>query len=498
AELPGARTAAEELARGAAYEAGGKAGLAAKALRAAIRAGHPDDPALRLRVGRLLFEARDYDAALANLRDAAERVKDRELAAEAELYAARVAVRTRERGEGMAALRRVSERWPGTAAAGSALFLAADAAVERDWAIGRYRMAAEVRHSPHAREALFRAGDRSRREGDAAGALDAWEEYVRRYPRGDQTAEAAYYAGLLRERAGRADDARALYRAAVAADPVAYYAIRAADRLGADPIAEVLASPTPWMGLASDPREAAAALRRLDALERAGLAEAWKQELEFQSRRFERRHLALLTLAEGVRDRGHPVEGIRLGRRLLEKRGGEWDARLLRVVFPLRYRDLIDDEARRAKVDPFLLAGIVRQESSFDPEARSWVGATGLSQIMPATGKWLAPGAGVRSFDPSLLTVPEVNLRMGARYLRDQLRRYDGARDLALAAYNAGPGRADRWRRELGYGRDVDAFRERIPFSETRGYVKLVLRNAVIYRRLYGAQRSPGLSAAGS
>ena len=151
------------------------------------------------------------------------------------------------------------------------------------------------------------------------------------------------------------------------------------------------------------------------------------------------------------------MEGIRLGRALLERRGGEWDARLLRVVFPFPYRDLLEDEADRADVDPYLLAGLVRQESSFNPRARSWVGATGLSQIMPATGEWLAPGAGVSNFDPSLLAVPEINLRMGARYLRDQLRRYGGKRDLALAAYNAGPSRADRWRRELGYGGDPDA-----------------------------------------
>jgi soluble lytic murein transglycosylase len=163
------------------------------------------------------------------------------------------------------------------------------------------------------------------------------------------------------------------------------------------------------------------------------------------------------------------------------------------VVFPFPYREILADEAARAKVDPWLLAGLVRQESSFDRRARSWVGATGLSQIMPSTGAWLAPGAGVRNFAPELLAVPEINLRMGARYLRDQVRRYHGARDLALAAYNAGPGRADRWKRELGYGRDVDAFREKIPFAETREYVKVVIRNAEVYRRLYGARRSPGL-----
>jgi soluble lytic murein transglycosylase len=82
---------------------------------------------------------------------------------------------------------------------------------------------------------------------------------------------------------------------------------------------------------------------------------------------------------------------------------------------------------------------------------------------------------------------------MGARYLRDQMKRYRGKRDLALAAYNAGPGRADRWKRELNYGDDVDAWRDRIPFAETREYVKLVIRNAELYRRLYGERRSPGL-----
>jgi len=100
---------------------------------------------------------------------------------------------------------------------------------------------------------------------------------------------------------------------------------------------------------------------------------------------------------------------------------------------------------------------------------------------------------GINGFEQRLLAVPEVNLRMGARYLRDQLRSYDGAHDLALAAYNAGPGRATRWKRTLGYGGDTDTFREAIPFDETREYVKVVLRNAAIYERLYSGDRPVGL-----
>ncbi len=485
-ELADTLTAAEQLARAAAFEAAGKPGLAARSIRLAIAAGAPDDPELRLRQGKLLFEEADLEPARAVLRDAAARLADPERAAEAELYAARARLRGGDRAGGLAALRAVAETRPGTAAAGAALYYLGDASANREAAISFYRRSATVGRSPEAREALFRLGDRSLRAGDPTGARRAWEEYARRYPRGPEAALAAYNAGVMHERAGRDAEARAMYDAAMAADPVSYHAVRAGERADADPLARTLREPHPWVGLPSDAVDAAGAVARLAALEAAGMEAEWAEELGSALHRFERRPLALLGVAEGLRDGGHTIEAIRLGRRLLEARGGRWDPRLLRVVFPFPFREILVDEAEDAKVDPALLAALVRQESSFDPGARSRVGARGLAQIMPSTARWLAPGAGVRDFHEPLLAVPEVNLRMGARYLRDQLRRYDGAHDLALAAYNAGPSRADRWRRELGYGRDVDRFRERIPFAETREYVQVVLRNADVYRRLYG------------
>jgi len=486
-------TAAEETARAAAFEAAGRPGLAARSIRLSIAAGAPDDPELRLRQGRLLYDERDFGPARTVLEAAAERLQDPVRAAEAEVYAARARLRGGDRNGGLAALRKVTETRAGTPAAGIAYFVLGDESANRAQAVAYYRQAAAAGGSPEAREAHFRVGDRSLKSGDSLAAARAWEEFVGRYPNGEDAARAAYNAGVIHERAGRAGAARAMYDAAMAADPVSYPAVRAGERLGANPLARTLASPQPWVGLASDASDAAAVLRRLAVLEEAGLEAEWREELDAARRRLEARPAALLAVAEGVRDRGHAVDGIRIGRRLLEMRGGRWDARLLRVVFPFPYRDLLEDEAAEAGVSPALLAGLVRQESSFDPTARSRVGARGLGQIMPATGEWLAPGAGVRSFRESHLDVPEVNLRMGARYLRDQLRRYDGASDLALAAYNAGPSRADRWRKELGHGGDVDRFRERIPFAETRHYVQVVLRNEAVYRRLYGAERSPGL-----
>jgi soluble lytic murein transglycosylase len=493
--LAGATTADAEMARAAAYEAGSKPGLAARALRGATKAGMGDDAMLRLRLGELLFDERDLGPARVALLDAASRLGDPEKAAEAELFAARALVKAGDRGEGLAALRRVVERHPGTAAAGSALYLLGDAAARVEDGIAYYRRAAAVSTSPYAPEALYRVGDRYVKNGNPAAAAQAWEQLVARWPRGEASARAAYLAGVLHERAGRDDQARTMYEAALAAEPVSYYAVRAADRLGVNPLDRVLAQQQPWAALETERGEGAAVLRRLDLLSTAGLPAEWDAELEAATRRLARKPLALLTVAEGLRDAGHTVDGIRLGRQLVQQRGGNWDGRLLRVVFPYPYREVLEDEARSAKVDPFFFAALVRQESSFDRAAKSHVGAMGLSQIMPGTGRWLTRGTGIEAsdFDASMLAIPEVNLHMGARYLADQLRRYSGSRDLALIAYNAGPGRADRWRSELGHGGDPDAFREKIPFDETREYVKVVLRNAAIYRRLYGGPRSPGL-----
>src|SRR5690606_18080769 len=337
--------------------------------------------------------------------------RDDEQVAEAHLYAARSLYRTGSRSAAVRELKQVAERYPRTAAAGTALFLLGDDAPSLREALSYYRRAAAVEHSPDAREALYRVGDRSLKLKDPAGAIEAWERYVSRYPRGEATVRVAYETGKLYEKAGRTEKAKAMYRAALAADPVSYYALRAGSRLGTHPVDVILAEPRPWVGLASDPTAGTEVLRRLDALEEAGLERAWEQELESAVRVLDNRPAALLAVAEGLRDRGHSVEAIRLGYTLLQKRNGEWDPRLLRVVFPFPYRKLVEAEAQRAGVDPMLLAGLIRQESTFRPKIRSWVGATGLTQIMPGTGQWLASRLGIGDFEERLLEVPEINLR---------------------------------------------------------------------------------------
>jgi soluble lytic murein transglycosylase len=134
-----------------------------------------------------------------------------------------------------------------------------------------------------------------------------------------------------------------------------------------------------------------------------------------------------------------------------------------------------------------MMAAIIRQESAFKADIVSHAGAIGLMQVMPPTGAQLARAHGPDGFSRESLTRPEVNLHLGAAFFVDMSRRYDHQLPLVLSAYNAGPTRATRWRR---YPEAVDPLRftERIPFTETRGYVKSVRRNLGLYRALYDQQ----------
>ncbi|MBC7104775.1 MAG: lytic transglycosylase domain-containing protein, partial [Firmicutes bacterium] len=139
----------------------------------------------------------------------------------------------------------------------------------------------------------------------------------------------------------------------------------------------------------------------------------------------------------------------------------------------------------RNGLDPYLVAAVVKVESNFEPQARSPRGAAGLMQLMPETGAWAARQLGETEFDPSALFDPELNVRLGTRYLAALWREFGGDTVLVLAAYNAGSGRVKEWlaRAEwTGEGRTVD----QIPFPETRHFVRKVLWYHEVYRYLYG------------
>ena len=168
---------------------------------------------------------------------------------------------------------------------------------------------------------------------------------------------------------------------------------------------------------------------------------------------------------------------------------------LLKWAYPLTYTDLAGTEPLDESLDPLLLAALIRQESRFNPDAGSVAGALGLTQVIPATGGDIAARLGEDPFIPSSLFRPEQSIRYGAFYLQQQLRAFDGALGVALAAYNGGPGNASRWAGG-DPSIDPDLFYELITFTETRLYLRIVQENYAWYRFIYLEASQPSLAAA--
>jgi soluble lytic murein transglycosylase len=157
-----------------------------------------------------------------------------------------------------------------------------------------------------------------------------------------------------------------------------------------------------------------------------------------------------------------------------------WEA-----LFPKPYWIDLKRFSSSNALDPYLVAALIRQESEFNPSAVSRANAVGLMQLLPKVGKSVAKQEKLKHFSSTQLFTPGINLQLGTRYFRGMVDKF-GAFEYALAAYNAGSDRVQDW---LGQGkyRDAQEFVESIPFTETREYVQAILRNANVYRQLYGA-----------
>jgi soluble lytic murein transglycosylase len=158
-----------------------------------------------------------------------------------------------------------------------------------------------------------------------------------------------------------------------------------------------------------------------------------------------------------------------------------------KIAFPLPYREDLERYAKQYNLDPFLMAALIRQESEFNPKAVSIANARGLTQIMPSTGRELSRRLKMKQYSTARLFQPGVSVQMGTYYLKSIADQVGGRWEAALAAYNAGLTRANSWLM-WGQFKEPAEFVETVPFSQTRNYVQSVLRNADVYRRLYGAQ----------
>jgi soluble lytic murein transglycosylase len=154
-------------------------------------------------------------------------------------------------------------------------------------------------------------------------------------------------------------------------------------------------------------------------------------------------------------------------------------------LFPRPYWDALRSYSEANGLDPYLVASLIRQESEFNPSAISHANAYGLMQLLPRTGKGEAKKEGLSHYNTDSLLDPTTNIELGTHYFRSMVDHFGGQVEYALAAYNAGADRVEDWRASGNY-RDVEEFVESIPFTETREYVQAIVRNAEVYKKVYG------------
>jgi soluble lytic murein transglycosylase len=431
----------------------GRHDLAARALEVAVgRAPADRKAALRLEQARLLLRAGERDRALSVLAQAQAAGAEAE-AAEAAYLKARALDEPRRETAAMDAYRAVAARFPNREVAGAAL-----------WRLGWLEYL----------------------RGDVRGAEQTWTRLAELPGGRALRLGALYWTGRAQERGGQRAKAERAYTRVLRESPRSYYGLLAARRAAgqADHAAE------PSIRLPADPQEVIAddpGFARVDLLRRLGLVEFAWQELEDVVQRSvgdpvrlyalssayvkeERYHLALRIVRRhfaSLATTGHPTVPRAF-----------WE-----IVYPFGWRSEVGEAARRAGLDPFLVAAVVREESSYYPRAVSRAGARGLMQLMPATAQPMAEHRGLAFREGQLLDEPDANLEIGASFLAGLLREFGDPR-VALAAYNAGPRRAREWWKARRTD-DVEAWVEQIPFDETRQYVKRVMLSWEEYKRLY-------------
>ncbi len=425
-------------------------------------------------------------------------VRDPEAAAERLLHLATL-YRGQREDRMMAAVEEAALRYPRSRSTAGALFLAANyfwTNLDHARAAALYRRVLAAGPAP---EEALPSHWRIAWSSYLAGSTDAAThiaEHLRRYPRSPYLANGLYWLGRLAERAADAPRARSLYSRAQQRFAQSYYGMLARDRLRAlgdgptaDPAILSVLSPPPAMPDLDAPLPPAVeqGRRRAAALRSIALDAEADRELRaaYQASRAPR---LLLEMAQAAHEDERHVQAVTLARQaapqLDARRIPEAPEEVWRTVYPLFYADLIASAAGASGVDPMLMAGLIRQESVFQARAVSRAGALGLMQVMPRTGRQLARQMRL-PYSRARLFQPEYNARLGAKHLADLLGRFATIEE-ALAAYNAGASRVLQWNGGRAYSEPAE-FVETIPFTETRDYVQIVLRNASIYRQLYPA-----------
>jgi soluble lytic murein transglycosylase len=404
--------------------------------------------------------------------------------------------------EMVAAIESAAARAPTSRWTESALFLGGNyywVQLDRDRAGAYYQRLSD--NFPEAAEALpaqWRVAWTAvlKRQPEAAEDL---AEHLRRFPGSQFTPDALYWLGRLAEESHNSGLARSYYEKLEDRFPQNYFANAASARLrtlgsGPETDPDILAAipplpPAMTLGL-TIPVAAQTRQARADALRSIAFDASAELELRAAFAATGEPRLLLEAAQEAV-SAGHVGAAIATIRQIypqIEWRPfNEVPREVWLTAFAMPFQSSILSRSTQAGVDPMLTAGLIRQESAYDPEARSGANALGLMQLLPKTARRFAKQARVRYSTP-MLYEPDYNIHIGTIYFAG-LKRDFGSVESALAAYNAGEDRVTFWTAGQTY-REPAEFVDSIPFTETREYVEIVTRNAAIYRKLYATPQS--------
>jgi len=436
---------------------------------------------LRIRANAELLEGK-RDEAVATLDEIVVRYPQSAAAPEALFRSASVLWNRDQNSAAEERFLRVRRNYPASPNAAEALYAIArielDAGNTEESVHDFDRLAHDYPGTPLAHEARWRIGWIRYGQGRWQEAAQAFATLARSEG-ADGGADAIYWEARALEHAGQTSSARDLYRELLERAPASYYAYWAQQRLGAPPndrSPSSVSAATPRIGAppggANDYH-----LVRARALQAAGVRSLALHEL----RAFEHQNAADTERLTFLVNTYPAADGYRDAIRV-QKQIGSPSAEQL---YPLAYWPQITVRTRADSIDPLLILALMRQESMFDSEALSPAGARGLMQLMPRTAAATANDLG-RPFHAEELDDPDVNITLGVAHFDSLLRRYQGDRLKALAAYNGGPDAVAKWERRFGY-LEPDEFVESITYRETRDYVKRVVANYRRYQQLYGS-----------
>ncbi|MBI2527498.1 MAG: transglycosylase SLT domain-containing protein [Candidatus Rokubacteria bacterium] len=487
-------TTRERLDRAERLLAAGLAGTARAEAEALLRDGAAGDTVLRAlrvvaeaarRTGRAEEALGAVDRAL-SLADAARRPP---------WLLERARLLQRSRPAAIAALDLLVRNHPQSPEAPEALLLKAQlleaASLPAEAEAVYRRLAAEYPEADEAGRALWRLGWLAWLRGSLEEAALRWGRLAAVRGGSNYREAGGYWMGRAREERGDMDEASRQWAALAASAPRSYYGLLASRRMTRRPVTaptegapRALSFPAdPLDPLRGEPRYA-----KVEALRAVGLS-AWADgEMEELARRAAGEPVRLFAISAAYVEDARYHLALRILRRDflgLARAGHPWLPRAFwEMFYPLGWRTELTGAASRAALDPLFVAAVVREESSFNPRARSRVGARGLMQLMPETARPMARQRGLAFQGGEVLEEPGPNLELGTAFLAGLVREFREPR-LAIAAYNAGPTRVREWW-ATRHGDDIDVWVEHIPFNETRAFVKRVTVSWEEYRRLYG------------